>query len=69
MSRNGPLFPKSWEPPTNAFSPLLVFHGYWVSGDNQAFEVYDHVSSDSYTLADPKQDWEWRRNKYNGPQK
>ena len=40
-----------------------------VSGDNQAFEVYDHVSSDSYTLADPKQDWEWRRNKYNGPQK
>ena len=67
LSRTGPPFPKSLEPPLAASSRLLISHGYWVSDDQQAFEVYYHAFSDSFTMAYPKREWEWRRNQYRVP--
>ena len=42
--------------------------GYWVSSDQQSFEIYYHDSSDSYTMQYPNGEWDWRGNGYTGPQ-
>ena len=47
--------------------PASYTVGYWVAGDRRRFEVYFHRGSDSYTLAPPSLDWQWRRNRYRGP--
>ena len=67
LSNGGPPFPKTLEPPLKLDSMLDISHGYWVSRDQQKFEVYYHVSSDSCAMAYPRREWEWRRNKYSGP--
>ncbi len=66
LSEKGSPFPPTIDDPAN-HSPLLISHGYWVSDDRNRFEVYYHVGSDSYTMASPKSQWEWRDNRYDGP--
>ena len=64
LAGQGPPFPTQIPaPPTWAIS-----HGYWVSADLQTFEVYYHDGSDSFTLAYPSAAWDWRGNKYAGPE-
>ncbi len=67
LSQPGPPFPEpsdiNWGNPTG----VMISHGYWVSDDKQTFEVFYHDSSDSFTMAYPTGQWEWRPNQYQGP--
>lgn len=64
LSKKGQPFPIQIQHPGHG----VFSHGYWVSDDLKTFEVYYHDGSDSYTLAYPAGEWEWRSNQYAGPE-
>ncbi len=66
---NGAPFPMPEEIRHNYLSTLPNSYstGCWVSPDQQAFEIYYHDSSDSYTMKYPDGEWDWRGNDYSGP--
>ena len=67
LAAKGPPFPLREE---SGIDPLPSGHiscGYWVSPDRARFEVFYHVSSNSYTMAYPEAGWVWRDFHYQGP--
>ena len=68
LAKNGPPFPSELPAATDTSENALISHGYWVASDQQAFEVYYHDGSDSFTMVYPTGRWEWRGNKYSGPE-
>ena len=69
LAGGGPPYPDPDDVRRRFFTgiPASYTVGYWVAEDRQRFEVYFHRGSDSYTLAPPSLDWQWRHNRYRGP--
>jgi len=67
LAANGPPFPSDLPVHRRADRDALISHGYWVADDRNTFEVYYHDGSDSFTKAYPTGQWDWRGNKYAGP--
>ncbi|TWU13220.1 hypothetical protein CA54_20520 [Symmachiella macrocystis] len=67
LAANGPPFPSELPDLVHGTSIDLISHGYWVAEDRKLFEVYYHDGSDSFTKVYPTGQWDWRSNKYAGP--
>ncbi|QDU47499.1 MraY-like glycosyltransferase [Symmachiella dynata] len=67
LAEEGPPFPSDLPAHGRANRDALISHGYWVADDRETFEVYYHDGSDSFTKVYPTGQWDWRGNKYAGP--